>query len=102
MPRSGGAAVMRMSYLLAHGGSEKAAWFDQEHEDQQGEDVHIRERGGVVPVQEALQVHARELLNKSDQEAADGGAADVADAADHRGDEGFEPQENPGLMRGLL
>jgi hypothetical protein len=60
---------------------------DQQDEDEQREDVDVAHVRG--------QVRRAEQLDQTDQDAAEHRAAHVADAADHRGHERLEAEQDP-------
>src|SRR3990172_6254511 len=82
------------SHLLRRRGAEQARGAEQEDRDEQREHVDV--------AQVRRQVAGAEQLDHADEQAAQHGAAHVADAADHRGHEGLEAEEDPGGVRGLV
>ena len=75
------------SHLLLDRGAQQAGRPDEQNQDQQREHVHV----AIV----RRDVKCPELLDEGDHEAAQHGAADVADAADHRGHKRLQPQAAP-------
>src|SRR4030095_6992908 len=96
-PRGSPAAAPRPSSPLAHDFAEEALGPEDQDEDQdrEGEDVLVLRAEG--PAGEERQIGGGEGLEQAQHEPAQHGAGDVADAAQHRGGEGLEAGDEPGV-----